>query len=131
MTKNYKRPTKTYQDTLDEKKIKELLKDYEPVEDIYSVPLNSHLRYFTVKDNKKQFRMGGYLDTINEEKGYVKLTNGKTTWSVQVNEDTDFFRKPEISEIKEYYEKKLDKYRRKISKLETTIEQIKNRLHKR
>ena len=54
---------KTFQETLTDEDIEKLLEDYKELDDgdIASVPLNSHLRYFTVKhmpngEVKKLFR---------------------------------------------------------------------------
>ena len=50
---------KTLQDKLTKEEIKEKLEDYIEVEDINKVPLNTHIRYFSIKNgNKKK----NYLD---------------------------------------------------------------------
>jgi hypothetical protein len=120
MDKKYKRPEKTFQDNLSEKEIKELLIDYVPVEDITSVSINTHIRYFLIKDGKKSFRMGGNLNKIDTDKGYIVLSNGKMNWSVQLK-DTILFKKQNTDDIKQYYENKLKKYKKKIKQLENKI----------
>jgi len=124
---DYKKPKKTYQDTLTDEEIKELLIDYTFVEDIFVVPINSHIRYFTLKNDKKLFRLGGYLNKIDIKKNYIVLSNGKTSWSVQVKDST-FFKKYSMDELKEYYDNKLKKYKSKIKKLENSLEEIKEKL---
>ena len=124
---NYKRPNKTFQDTLNDEDIKKMLTDYVPVENIFIVPVNSHIRYFIKKDGKRLFRMGGNLIKVDESKGYIVLSNGKTNWSVQVK-DSIFFKKQSADDIKEYYEAKLKKYKKKIRKLETSLDEIKKKL---
>ena len=127
MDNKYKRPTKTYQDTLGKEEINNLLRDYIEVINIYEVPLNSHIRYFTIKNDKESFRLGGYLSQLNQKKGYIMLTNGKVNWSVQVK-NSKFFRKIEIDELRENYENKLKKYKKKIIKLEKSLDEITKKL---
>jgi len=84
VTNNYKRPEKTYQDTLQNKKaMLEKLENYERVDDIEDVSLKTHMRYVTLHTENKQqvFRLGGLLEEIHPK--YVKLSNGEFTWSVQ------------------------------------------------
>lgn len=80
---NFNRPEVTYQDTLQNKEaMTEKLKNYERVEDIDDVSINTHVRYVTIdKDKKQVFRLGGIL--IKTHSKYVKLSNGSYTWSVQ------------------------------------------------
>ena len=60
---NFNRPTTTYTDTLQNKKaMQEKLKNYERVDDIEDVSINTHVRYVTLDKTKKQvFRLGGLL----------------------------------------------------------------------
>ena len=80
---NFQRPKITYTDTLQNKQsMQEKLKNYERVDDIDDVPLNTHVRYVTLdKDKKQVFRLGGLLKKIHSK--YVQLTNGTHIWSVQ------------------------------------------------
>ena len=84
----------SYQNKLSPKEIKEKLEEYKKVEDISKVSLNSHLRYFTIneKSGEKQFRLGGFLTKIDSDKGYLILSNGNLSWSVQLK-DSIFFQK--------------------------------------
>ena len=68
--KSYKRPKKTMQEQLTAEEIAEKLQGYERVDDINEVPINTHLRYFTMEDDGKQvFRMGGFLQ--NKQRRYI------------------------------------------------------------
>ena len=80
---NFQRPKITYTDTLQNKQsMQEKLKNYERVDDIDDVPLNTHVRYVTLdKDKKQVFRLGGLLKKIHSK--YVQLTNGTHILSVQ------------------------------------------------
>ena len=80
---NFKRPEITYTDTLQNKKsMAEKLKNYERVEDVDDISINTHVRYVTLDKNKKQvFRLGGLLTKIHSK--YVQLSNGVHKWSVQ------------------------------------------------
>ena len=84
---NYKKKGKSYQDSLTNKEIKEKLEEYKEVKNISNVGLNTHLRYITInkKTGKKLFRLGGFLTKVNLTDGYVILSNGKISWSVQIN----------------------------------------------
>ena len=58
------------------------LENYERVDDIDDVPINTHVRYVTLdKDKKQLFRLGGLLKIVDPR--YVMLSNGRHTWSVQ------------------------------------------------
>ena len=80
---NFNRPKTTYTDTLQNKKsMQEKLKNYERVDEIEDVSINTHVRYVTLdKDKKQVFRLGGLLKRIHSK--YVTLSNGTYTWSVQ------------------------------------------------
>jgi hypothetical protein len=127
----YRRPKKTFQDTLTEKEIQEQLRDYQLVDDITQVPINTHIRYFVYDKESKQkkFRLGGNLTKIDPIKQYLVLSNGKTSWSVQFK-NTTFFAKQSIDEIREYYEKKLHKYKKEVKKLKQSLEEIKKTIAK-
>lgn len=120
---NYKRPEKTFQDIVSKDEIKKLLKNYIPVGNIFNTPIDTHIRYFSIIDGKKKFRMGGTLAKVNENKGYIVLRNGKITWSVQVK-DSEFFKKVDVDDVHKAYEKKIRKYKNKIKELEKTLEEI-------
>ena len=105
---DYKRPKHTIQDKMTEDEIEEKLEDYIEIEDIFKVPLNSHIRYYTLipgKDGeiKKAFRLGGQLKNKDNADKYIILSNGKVTWTVQM-ETSILYRKMTIEEIKEDYE---------------------------
>lgn len=97
----YIRPKKTVQDTLSNDEIKDKLKDYKKVSDIRKVIIGTHLRYFS-KDKvtkKPVFRLGGFLTKFGDEYKYVILSNGTISWSVQNNQDTQFWSKMNSKEI--------------------------------
>lgn len=81
---NYSRPDETITDKLQTpQNYREKLKNYTEVDDIDSVTISTHVRYF-VWDNKKnlwKFRTGGLLTKKHPK--YVVLSNGKYSWSVQ------------------------------------------------
>jgi hypothetical protein len=81
--------------------IKDKLKDYKKVSDIRKVIIGTHLRYFS-KDKvtkKPVFRLGGFLTKFGDEYKYVILSNGTISWSVQNNQDTQFWSKMNSKEI--------------------------------
>lgn len=105
---NYNRPKHTIQDKMTEEEIDEKLEDYIEITDIKKVPINSHIRYFTlIPDDKgqlkKSFRLGGFLKNKDNADKYIILTNNSVSWTVQI--DTSIlYRKMSIDEIKEEYE---------------------------
>ena len=76
-------------------------KKIENVDELGSVPLETHMRYFATdkKTGEKVFRMGGKLKINKGLPTYVILTSGTANWSVQVA-DAIFFRKLTLDEIK-------------------------------
>ena len=127
----YRRPKKTFQDTLTEKEIRDYLVDYKKVDDITKVTLNTHVRYFVKnrETGKTNFRLGGYLNKVDAEKGYVILTNGKHSWSVQIK-DAIFFKKEETKNLLGDYEAKLKTYKQEIKRLKKENEELKYALKK-
>ena len=125
----YVRPKKTYQDKLSAEEIKEKLEDYIQVNKITDIPIDTHVRYFSIvksgKKTKKIFRMGGFLKRKDNTNKYVILTNGRTSWSVQT-ESTIFFRKMNINEIKGQYEDEIDEMEAIIKKQKTEIRKLKS-----
>lgn len=133
----YNKTKKSYQDNLSPAEIKQKLEEYSQVDNIDDVPLNSHLRYFTinVKTGKKQFRLGGFLTKI--DKDYVVLSNGTLSWSVQ-KKNNIFFRKMTFQELKEEltgkikksYENELKKLKEENKKLKSALKKVKNQVKK-
>lgn len=108
--KGYSRPEKTYQETLSNQEIKEKLKEYKKTDDIRTVSIGTHIRYFNYnpKTKEKIFRLGGTLNKIDPEGRYIILSNGTTTWSVQIPQAI-FFQKMSEMEFKEELKKELKK----------------------
>jgi hypothetical protein len=89
----YKKPPITFTETLSKEDIKNLLNDYEQVNDINTVKKETHLRYFTLNnDGTYKFRLGGKLMINDTSNNYIILSNGIKTWSVQ-KKNTIFFQK--------------------------------------
>jgi hypothetical protein len=135
---SYSRPVKTYQETLTNEEIKEKLKDYKKVNDIKTVSIGTHIRYFSTdaKTNEKLFRLGGSLNKIDPEGKFIILSNGTTTWSVQIPTSI-FFQKMTEAEYKDEIKKELKKELKKekteqsddeISDLKKEIKSLKLKL---
>jgi len=136
---SYKRPKKTLTDKLTSEDIKSKLEDYIEVEDISKVPLNTHIRYFTEKEDKikkkkiKVFRLGGFLVNKNNYGKYIILSNtpetgvinnNKKTWSVNT-QTSIFYRKQNFDEIKEQYKDEIDELYDEIDNLKKQIKKLK------
>lgn len=137
--KDKQKTDSSYQNNLSPDEIKEKLEEYKKVEDISKVALDAHLRYFTVNPNtgEKLFRLGGFLKKIDLEKGYLVLSNGSLTWSVQIASSI-FFQKMTFLELKKEivveaekkYESKLQKLISENKKLKATLKEIKSQAKK-
>ena len=81
------------------------LEDYIRVkkEDVPSIPLNTHIRYFSInpKTGEKQFRMGGMLTKHDPNNQYIVCSNGTLSWSVQIA-NSIFYKKMSNNEYKEH-----------------------------
>ena len=99
--------------------IKDKLKEYTRIDDISKINIGTHLRYFTVESNgNKLFRLGGFLNKMNLNDGYIVLGNNKITWSVQIKTSI-IYKKMDYRELKKKIERKLKaKYLQKIIELQ-------------
>jgi hypothetical protein len=118
---NYIRPKTTIQEKLTQQEIEEKLEDYTEVEDINKVPINTHIRYYTLKKDvngkmTKVFRLGGQLKNKDNSDKYIILGNGKVTWSVQMK-NTILYRKMKMDEIKDEYEMIIQDLKNEILKI--------------
>ena len=135
---NYNKNKQSYQDSLSPDEIKKKLEEYKQVDDISLIPLNTHLRYFTInpENNEKQFRLGGFLTKFDEK--YVILANGKLSWSVQVK-NTIFFQKMTFTELKneltlkisKHFDKQLEELKDENKKMKNILKQVKKEVKKK
>ena len=125
----------TYQSKLTDADIEEKLKLYkkiDSIEEIPKLPLNTHIRYFSVtKDPSgkkiKQFRLGGFLDNKDNYDKYIILTNKSISWSVNTQtcilyrklKDDEIDKNINVqTEIANNADNELNKIKEKYSKLE-------------
>jgi hypothetical protein len=134
---SYTKSKKSYQESLSPDEIKQKLEEYKPVEDIRTVALNTHVRYFTInKAGEKQFRLGGFVTKIAPE--YVILANNNLSWSVQIK-NTIFLAKMSFGDLKDEIVKKVSKkFDKELSelaeenkRLKDTLKQVKNQVRKK
>ena len=114
------------QDNLTKEDIELLLEDYNEVLNITELKPTLEIRYFTTIKNKKLFRMGGTIIKVDFDNKYIVLTNGKITWSVQLNDKTTLYRKMTLAEVKEFYENEINNIETNVNKYKQTIEKLKN-----
>jgi len=128
---NYIKPDKTFQDTLQEDDINVLLEDYIEVEyeDLVKIPMNTHIRYFIIKQTdkgeQKLFRMGGNLVNKDNPQEYLVLSNGKHSWSIQIK-NSIIYRKLTNDEIKEEYKNIISSKDNDIKKYKKEIKRLRN-----
>ena len=124
----YIRPKKTVQDKLTPNQIKDLLNDYVEVADVNSIPLNTHVRYFSKqKDGRKVFRIGGYLINNKEADKYIVLTNRKNNWSVNTKKSI-FFKKISTDELTEVHNDEVGELKQLIKKLYKENKKLKGKI---
>lgn len=124
----YVRPKKTVQDKLTPNQIKDLLNDYVEVADVNSIPLNTHVRYFSKqKDGRKVFRIGGYLINNKEADKYIVLTNRKNNWSVNTKKSI-FFKKISTDELTEVHNDEVGELKQLIKKLYKENKKLKGKI---
>ena len=111
----YVGPKKTLTQQLTSDEIKDLLDGYKQVS-FNELKLFHHIRYYhkDKKTNEVQFKMGGTIIKINEEKQYIVLSSGSLSWSVQ-KENTIFYQVVPLSEIKIELENKYKDEMQKIT----------------
>lgn len=119
---NGKPEIKTFTQNLTKEDIAKKLEDYKKVDDISTVPLNTHLRYFSKGPNGElNFRMGGNLKRNLDLPNFIVLRNALgVEWTVQVK-NTIFYKKMEITDIKREYENVIETLHNKIRELKKQI----------
>lgn len=132
---DYQKTGNEMQDKLTNDDIDLLLEEYDEVTNILDLKVGTHVRYFTLIKKKKGvikklFRLGGNVIKIDHEAKYAVLSNNKVTWCVQFD-NTIFYKKMSISDVKEFYELELDakdsnisKYKKQMSEMKTDINML-------
>ena len=68
LSKDNEKTKNSIQKNLSPDEIREKLEEYKKVDDVNTIALNAHLRYFTTdKKGNKNFRLGGFLTKIDKE----------------------------------------------------------------
>jgi hypothetical protein len=123
-TKGYDRPKSTFTDNLTKEDVEKKLEDYQKVDDINQILIGTNLRYFTKKDDELVFRMGGNLKANTGLPKFIILKNAVgVEWSVQV-ENSIFYKKMTIQEIKDEYEEIIKELNGKIKKLKDRVKEL-------
>ena len=114
----------TFTSNLTKEDIQKKLEDYKLVDDLTTIPIGTHLRYFVKKNNEMLFRMGGNLKRNFDLPKFIILKNAQgVEWTVQVK-DTIFYKKMSITEIKNEYENIINELHDKIKKLKNKIKEL-------
>jgi hypothetical protein len=125
----YKKPANTVQDNLTQEDINILLEEYNEIDDIHQLKTGLHIRYYSIvktgRTEKKLFRMGGTIIKIDFEKKYMVLSNGKLSWSVQLNDKNILYKKMTTEEIKEFYENELNTIETEQLQIKSTNDKLK------
>ena len=126
---DYKKDGNTTQDNLTNDDINILLEEYAEVDEITELKPGIHVRYFNIitkKDSEQKiFRMGGTIIKIDYDKKYMVLSNGKISWSVQINNNNIFYRKMTTQEVKDFYENELNNMEEDVKKYKSIIDKFK------
>ena len=105
----YKKPPQTFSEKLTDAERIELLSDYKE-KNIKDIIKGTHVRYFIkdIKTKELKFRLGGIIASIDGLPEYVILSNGKKTWSVQVN-NAIFYAKMSFNDFAKEFNDKIFK----------------------
>jgi len=106
----------SFQEQLTKEEIDEYLIGHEKVvaDQLY---LNDTVRYYAKQeDGKYLFRLGGSVKNINLELGYVVLSNGWKTWSVQIP-TSKFYKKLTDKEIYDMHTEQITEKEQEINSL--------------
>jgi len=132
---NHEPPKNIPLDFLDKNEIKQRLYNYEPIDASQLSDLKPPLRlqYFDIDpDGTYKYRPGGIL-TLNKYPDYFIITNGKRSWSVQLDRSV-FFKEVNIESLRNSYEeiiktkdRQLDHYRNYVIQLKQEISELKNK----
>jgi hypothetical protein len=99
---------RTATDMLTNEEIKERLKNYERVnkDDAVSITPGTRVQYFEeLKDGSLKYRPGGTM-IVNKSPTYMVMSNGRITWSIQL-EKIFLFKEKDYDALKKDYEEKL------------------------
>jgi hypothetical protein len=131
---NYVKTGNEIQSNLTQEDIEILLEEYEEIDNINQLSPGIHIRYYTIIKKKngdinKLFRMGGTIIKIDLDKKYIVLSNNRLTWCVQI-EQTIFYKKMSIQDVKHFYENELDENEIELKKYKSYIDRLKTELKK-
>jgi hypothetical protein len=122
---DFVRPVETFTDKLTKNEIKNLLDDYERINDANNLNIGDHVRYFKKENNILKFRMGGTIIKKSGLPDYIVLTNGKKPWSVQIN-TAIFYRKLSYKKLREEYDDIIAEKDKLIKTLQLQISALQN-----
>jgi hypothetical protein len=136
MQQQYVRPEKTYQEMISDEEIKKLLSSYieVPSGSLLSIPIGTHIRYFSydTKTGKEHFRIGGMLQSVDNKLRFLKLSNGKASWTAQIptcrfykKMGDDEYCKHVREEIKKETKDYINNLKNKIERLEKQVVELK------
>lgn len=129
---NYVRPKETVSELLSADEIKLRLVNYEKVEsdNIKKLTPTARIQYFEViKDDdqvKFKYKPGGIIISNGYPK-YLALSNGKKSWSVQL-ENHIIFKEKDYDQLKKEYDKKLHEKDKQIEHLTYLVSKYKKEL---
>ena len=124
----YKRPANTVQDNLTQEDINILLEEYNEIDNYNELKIGMHIRYYSTINKKKLFRMGGNIISIDLDKKYIVLSNGKISWSVQLNDKNILYKKMTTDEIKDFYENEIAVIETEQMQTKSTNDKLKSKL---
>lgn len=123
-SQDYIKPTLTYTEKLSKKDIEDMLIDYERVNDLTTIKLGSHVRYFETSENDDiKFRIGGNVIFIKLP-DYIMLGNGNVKWSVQIKKSV-FFKRIDILTLREEFKYEISLKDKEINELSILIRDLK------
>jgi len=116
---NYIRPEIMPNDFINPLELKKRLKFYDLVYDAVDLNSGMHIQYIEYYENTFRYKSGGILIT-NKYPDYIVLSNGRSSWSVQLKNNI-IFKQKSIYEMKQIYDNI-------IYKKDMTINELKNKI---
>lgn len=113
------------QDKLTKEQIDEFLVGYKQIDNVKSLALGTHVRYFTnVEGEENKFRFGGYLYRAEPDEEFVVLVGGMKSWCVTIKNAIFFYKVPQeelLADLHDYYKKIIAQKDKKIKNYKKII----------
>lgn len=119
---NYIRPEIMPNDFINPTELKKRLKYYDIVYDAIHLSSGTHIQYIELYEGNYRYKSGGIIIT-NKYPDYIVLSNGRSSWSVQLKNNI-IFKQKSIQDIITIYENIIYKKNMTIDELKYKIKML-------